>query len=230
MIKPRLTCFDLDHTLLSGDSDVLWCDYLIQTGHLDGEQFRAKNAAMEAQYKAGTVAMDEFANFYVGTLQGFSPAYWEPVRQAFLRECILPKLPFDAVNLVQGHQQAGDVVVLTTATNRFITELTARHLGIAHLLATEPEIVDGMFTGKTTGILNMREGKVARLAAWLAARGQLLADFDSTAYSDSINDLPLLKAVDRAIAVDPDARLLAEAQARAWQVLRLLRRRNAPDL
>jgi HAD superfamily hydrolase (TIGR01490 family) len=221
--KPRLACFDLDHTLLSGDSDVLWCEYLIDTGHLDRDTFQAKNADMEVQYKAGSVAMDEFANFYVGTLTGFTPAHWEPVRQAFLRECIIPRLPADAVNLVQHHRQAGDELVLTTATNRFITELTARHLGFKHLIATEPEIVGGNFSGKTIEVLNMREGKVARLAAWLASRGQSLGDFDSAAYSDSINDLPLLKAVNRAVAVDPDARLEAEAQTRGWTVLRLAR-------
>jgi HAD superfamily hydrolase (TIGR01490 family) len=223
MSKPKLTCFDLDHTLLSGDSDVLWCDYLVGTGHLDRRQFEAKNAAMEAQYKAGTVAIDEFANFYVSTLAGRAPEDWEPVRQSFFRERICPHIPVSAMNLVKQHQDADDLVVLTTATNRFITELTARHLGNLHLIAIEPELVGGVFSGKTTGILNMREGKVVRLTEWLTGRGRQLSDFDSTAYSDSINDLALLVAVDHAVAVDPDARLQAEALARGWPVLRLER-------
>ena len=223
MSKPKLTCFDLDHTLLSGDSDVLWCDYLVETGHLDRLQFEAKNADMEAQYKAGTVVMAEFANFYVSTLAGRTPSFWEPVRQAFFQERIRPCIPASAMNLVKQHQAAGDLVVLTTATNRFITELTARHLGDLHLIAIEPELIGGVFTGKTTGILNMREGKVARLSAWLVERGQQLGDFDSAAYSDSINDLALLAAVDHAVAVDPDARLQAEAKVRGWRVLRLER-------
>ncbi|MEY2952557.1 MAG: hypothetical protein RLZZ401_644, partial [Pseudomonadota bacterium] len=137
MSLPRLTCFDLDHTLLSGDSDVFWCDYLIARGLLDAAVFSARNADMEARYKAGTVGLEEFANFYVSTLAGRSQAFWEPVRQDFLRDCIIPNIPKAATDLVDAHRAAGDLVVLTTATNRYITELTARHLQIDHLIATE---------------------------------------------------------------------------------------------
>jgi len=205
--RPRLALFDLDHTLLSGDSDVLWCDFLIRRGVLDGDSFSARNADMEARYKAGTVRVREFTEFYVGTLAGRSAADWEPLRQQFLVEEIVPRIP-DAVRaLVEEHRAGGDLMAITTATNRFITELTAAHLAIDHLIATEPEIVDGVFTGRTEGQLNMREGKVVRLHAWLAERGQKLSDFHSTAYSDSINDLPLLLAVDVPVVVDGDARL-----------------------
>ena len=124
---------------------------------------------------------------------------------------------------MQQHQAAGDLVVMTTATNRFITELTAAHIGIAHLIATEPVVANGLFTGRTTGTLNMREGKVARLHAWLKDRAQALDQFASSAYSYSINDLPLLSAVQRPVAVDPDARLRQEAMQRGWQILELLR-------
>ena len=219
----KLTLFDLDHTLLSGDSDVLWCDFLIHQGLLDRTTFGARNADMEARYKAGTVDAVAFANFYVGTLAGRSPAQWEPVRQAFLARSIVPRIPQAALDLVQQHQDAGALVVLTTATNRFITELTALYLGIEHLIATEPETDQGLFTGGTTGTLNMREGKVERLKAWTRARGHRLKDFNSTAYSDSINDLPLLLAANHAVAVDPDALLAVEAQQRGWPVLRLAR-------
>jgi HAD superfamily hydrolase (TIGR01490 family) len=195
----NLVFFDLDHTLLSGDSDVLWCDFLIAQGLLDA------------------------ADFYVGTLAGRSPQDWEPLRQRFLHEEIVPRIPLSALALVNRHQAAGDLVVMTTATNRFITELTAAHIGIAHLIATEPVVSDGVFSGRTTGTLNMREGKVTRLHAWLQARDQALDQFESTAYSDSINDLPLLSAVHRPVAVDPDARLRQVAVQRGWQILELAR-------
>jgi phosphoserine phosphatase len=112
---------------------------------------------------------------------------------------------------------------MTTATNRFITELTAAHIGIEHLIATEPVVADGVFSGRTTGTLNMREGKVVRLHAWLLAREQSLGQFHSSAYSDSINDLPLLSAVQHPVAVDPDVRLRQEAMQRGWQILELVR-------
>jgi HAD superfamily hydrolase (TIGR01490 family) len=220
-VKPRLTLFDLDETLLSGDSDVLWCDFLMDEGVLDRAAFAARNADMAARYGAGTVGAEEFANFYVGTLAGKTPAAWEPLRRRFLIERIVPRIPAPARDLVARHRDAGDLVVMTTATNRFITELTAGHFGIEHLLATEPEVQGGVFTGRTQGVLNMRQGKVDRLHAWLAGRGQSLAQFDSTAYSDSINDLPLLEAVDAAVVVDPDARLAAIARERGWPVLRI---------
>lgn len=221
-----LALFDLDNTLLSGDSDVLWCDFLMDQGLLDRALFAPRNAQMDAGYRAGTVDAQAFADFYVATLAGRTAAQWEPVRQTFHAHSVLPRLPAAARTLVQRHQQSGDLVVLTTATNRFITELTAHALGIAHLIATEPEQADGVFTGRTCGTLNMRGGKVDRLHAWLAARGARLQDVDSVAYSDSINDLPLLEAVDRAVAVDPDARLAAIAQERDWKVLRLERGRG----
>lgn len=217
----RLTLFDLDHTLLSGDSDVLWCDFLMAKGVLDKKQFAARNADMEARYKAGTVGLREFANFYVGTLAGRTAQAWEPLRQEFLADWIVPRVPNAAIALVDKHLEAGDLVVMTTATNRFITELTAIYFNIEHLIATEPEQKDTGFTGHTTGALNMREGKVTRLHDWMKARGLRLKDCISTAYSDSINDLPLLQAVNQPITVSPDARLSAIARAAGWPVIDL---------
>lgn len=218
----RLALFDLDHTLLDGDSDVLWCAFLMDAGVLDRADFAARNAAMEAAYRSGDVTPQAFSAFYVSTLAGRSPAGWEPLRQAFLQQQIAPRICAAAHALVARHRDAGDLLVLTTATNRFLTELTAAHLGIEHLLATECELAgDGCFSGRPTGVLNMREGKVTRLHTWLAARGETLADFDSTAYSDSINDLPLLCAVNTAVTVNADARLSAEAAARGWPALQL---------
>jgi HAD superfamily hydrolase (TIGR01490 family) len=219
--RPNLTLFDLDGTLLAGDSDVLWCDFLIDKGVLERAAFAARNAEMDARYQAGTVGTLEFAHFYLGLLAGKSERYWEPLRREFLATRVVPRIPDVAVRLVQQHRDAGDLVVMTTATGRFITELTAKHLGIEHLLAIEPELADGLFTGRASGTLNMREGKVKRLHEWLAARNHHLQDFRSTAYSDSINDLPLLEAVDEPVAVDPDPKLAAIAQERGWRVLRL---------
>jgi HAD superfamily hydrolase (TIGR01490 family) len=217
----RLTLFDLDHTLLSGDSDVLWCDFLMDKGLLDRSEFAARNTDMEARYQAGTVGTQEFADFYVGTLGGRAPSELESLRREFLARQIIGRIPPAALELVNRHLEQDALVVMTTATNRFITELTAAHFGIAHLLATEAEIVDGRFSGRAQGTLNMRAGKVARLHQWLADRGAALADFRSTAYSDSINDLPLLEAVNEPVCVDPDARLAAIARERGWPVLNL---------
>ncbi|WP_332777934.1 HAD family hydrolase [Polaromonas sp.] len=221
MTMPKLTLFDLDHTLLSGDTDVLWCDFLIEKGVLDKKHFGARNADIETRYKAGTVGLQEFADFYVGTLAGRTLQEWEPLRQEFLATWVVPRIPAAAIALVDKHLEAGDLVVMTTATNRFLTELTAIYLDIEHLIATEAEVRDARFTGRTTGTLNMREGKVERLHDWLTARGLRFQDYQSTAYSDSINDLPLLEAVKHPVTVNADARLAAIAAERRWPAVHL---------
>jgi HAD superfamily hydrolase (TIGR01490 family) len=205
---------------LLGDSDTLWCDFLVAEGVLERDAFTARNADMEARYRAGTVGVEEFAGFYVSTLAGRSRTEWEPLRQRFLREEIVPRIPAGALELVRRELADAALVTMTTATNRFLTELTAAHFGIAHLLATETELVDGRFTGRVDGSPNMRQGKVQRLHAWLAERGEPLAGWHSVAYSDSSNDLPLLEAVDEPVVVDPDPRLDAVATARGWPAIR----------
>jgi HAD superfamily hydrolase (TIGR01490 family) len=217
-----LALFDLDHTLLAGDSDELWCDYLIAQGALDGEAFAARNHAVAIAYRAGTVGTHEFCAFYVSTLAGRTPAQWEPLRRAFLEQVIVTRIPVSAIALLDRHRAAGDELVLTTATNRFITELTARHLGIATVLATECGFdAAGRFSGELDGAPNMREGKVARLEAWLADRGRRLQTEDSVFYTDSINDLPLLERVRRPVAVDPEPRLATECERRGWPTISL---------
>lgn len=225
-LKPRLALFDLDHTLLEGDSDVLWCAYLMDMGMLDRASFAQRNAAMEREYRAGTVSTQVFSAFYIATLAGKTPAQWETTRQAFLHDVVAPRISAAARALVRQQQDDGALVVMTTATNRFITELTARDLHIEHLLATDCELAAsgpqaGCFTGAPVGTLNMRDGKVTRLQAWLAGRGQKLVDFDSWAWSDSINDLPLLQAVDHPVATHPDPRLARIAAEYNWPVLHL---------
>jgi HAD superfamily hydrolase (TIGR01490 family) len=219
----KLAIFDLDHTLLAGDSDVLWCQFLIDRGVLDRAGFEPRNQRMERDYKAGTVGPVEFCEFYVSTLAARTPAQWAPMRQSYLATMILPRISQAARDLVGRHRKAGDLMVMSTATNRFLTELTAAQFGIEHLIATEVELgADGRYTGRVSGTANMREGKLTRLNEWLASRQAALSDFESsTMYGDSINDLPLLDAVRVPVPVDPDAQLAAVAAKRGWPVLRL---------
>lgn len=217
-----LTLFDLDHTLLDGDTDVLWCDFLLQRGQLERALFEDKNQRMEREYRAGNVSAQVFCEFYVSTLAGRTRAQWEPLRREFLDAVIVPRIGRAARELVERHRTAGELVVLTTATNRFLTELTAVHLGLPHLIATECEIGDdGCFTGRIAGLLNMRDGKVTRLHEWLSLQRIDLRDCESTFYSDSINDLPLLQAVRHPVAVNPDMRLAQVAAEHGWPVLQL---------
>lgn len=222
----RLALFDLDGTLLTGDTDELWCEFLMGEGILERASFEAKNRSIASRYAEGIVAPAEFCAFYASTLAGRSAAEWSPWRDRFVAGVIAPRLCAAAHALVARHREAGDRVLLTTATNRFLTEPIALLLGIVgeDLVATELREQGGKFTGTNAGVLNMREGKVLRLVAWLQARGldeSLLAG--ATFYSDSANDLPLLRAVGRAIAVDPDARLRQEAKRMGWPVLGLPR-------
>ena len=220
----KLALFDLDHTLLSGDSDVLWCEFLMQQGVLDRVEFKPRNADMARRYADASVSVQDFCEFYVGTLAGRSPAQWQPLCHKFLNEVIAPRIPASAHALVDEHRQLGHTLVLTTATNRVITSMTAGFLGIDHLIATDVALEGGVCTGRTSGTLNMREGKVARLRAWLTEQDlspALLAA--ATLYSDSSNDLPLLGAVGEPVVVDPDARLLAHARSAGWRVLNLVR-------
>jgi HAD superfamily hydrolase (TIGR01490 family) len=221
----KLALFDLDHTLLSGDSDMLWCDFLIDEGALD-ESFRERNAEMLRRYTAGTVTPVEFCNFYAATLAGRTLQDWRPWCARLLAERVRPRICADARALLARHRAAGETIVLTTATNRVITEAIARDLGVDHHIATEVEVVDGRCTGRTSGVLNMRTGKVERLRSWLAERGLDEAALKAaTFYSDSINDMPLLGVVGRPVAVDPDDRLHAAALRHRWPVLRFDRRR-----
>jgi HAD superfamily hydrolase (TIGR01490 family) len=220
----RLALFDLDNTLLTGDTDVLWCDFLIQCGRLDGATIAAANADMERRYQAGSASATEFCEFYVSLLKGISHRDGEVLRQKFFIEWIRPRICDDARALVDRHRALGEVLILTTATNRFTTELTAQDLGIENLIAIETESVDDIFTGKTIGVLNMREGKVARLTQWLVERGwEESLTKEATFYSDSINDLPLLSAVENPVAVDPDLKLAREVAVRGWPTITLRR-------
>jgi HAD superfamily hydrolase (TIGR01490 family) len=216
--RPTLAVFDLDHTLIAGDSDVLWCEFLIAEGVLDRASFEPRNRAIESGYKAGTVGVLEFCEFFVGMLTGRTPAQWAPLRERFMAACIEPRVLSKGLAAIQAHRDAGHTLVMSSATNRFLCELSAELMGFEHLIATECDVdAQGRFSGRVAGEPNMREGKVSRLEAWLAAQGRPpLAVHHSVFYSDSANDLPLLMKVDEPVAVNPDARLAAEAAARGF--------------
>jgi HAD superfamily hydrolase (TIGR01490 family) len=219
----HLALFDLDHTLLSGDSDVLWCDYLVRQGLLDASWQRQNERFAEA-YTAGTTAPQDYVAFHASTLAGRSVEALLPLRRQFLDTEILPRIPEDAYALLRQHREAGDRIVLTTATNRVVSEFTALALGVDDYLATELEVVEGHYTGRTVGTPNLRVGKVERLRAWMAAQdlpASLLRE--ASFYSDSINDLPLFSVVRRPVVVDPDPRLASTAVRKGWTVLRFQR-------
>ncbi len=221
-----LALFDLDGTLLDGDTDELWCEFLMAEGILDRAGFEARNRSVAKRYAEGAITPAEFCSFYASTLAGRTPGEWAPRRERFVASVIAPRLGAAAHALVARHRDAGDRLVLTTATNRFLTSPIAALLAIDEedLIATELEIEGGRFTGRNIGVLNMREGKPRRLKAWLVDAGIAeTALADAVFYSDSTNDLPLLHAVGRPVAVNPDPRLRAEAGRAGWTVLSLAR-------
>jgi HAD superfamily hydrolase (TIGR01490 family) len=218
----RLALFDLDHTLLAGDSDYEWGRFLVDRGVLAREEYEAQNAAFYERYKAGTLDIHEFLGFALRPLADHDEAELARWHADFMAERIRPMIAPGAPSLVRAHLEAGDLCAIVTATNRFVTAPIARELGVEHLVATEPERVDGRYTGRPLGTPCFREGKIRRVLDWLAGLGLQLGSFaESTFYSDSHNDLPLLERVTRPVAVDPDERLAALARARGWRVISL---------
>ncbi|HXZ52205.1 MAG TPA: HAD family hydrolase [Burkholderiales bacterium] len=218
----NLTLFDLDNTLLAGDSDYEWGQFLVDRGVLERAAYEAQNQQYYDQYVAGTLDIHEYLGFALRPLAEHTPDELQRWHAAFMRERILPMIGTPARALVKRHLQAGDLCVIVTATNSFVTAPIAREFGIVDLIATEPESRDGRFTGRLAGTPCFREGKIRRLEEWLAARGRALPDFAvSSFYSDSHNDLPLLARVTRPVAVDPDAQLASEAARRGWAMISL---------
>jgi HAD superfamily hydrolase (TIGR01490 family) len=218
-VRKKLALFDLDHTLLDGDSDVSWAQFLIEEGVLHPEEYHAKNQWFADRYKDGTLDIHQFLDFQLAPIARRPRAQLDAWHEQFMQRKIRPIIHAGAADLIEQHADA--LVALVTATNRFITAPIAAELGIEHLVATDIEEVDGMFTGKPFGTPCFREGKITRVDEWLASRGERLEDFESWFYSDSLNDLPLLRRVDHPVAVDPDATLRAHAQERGWPILSL---------
>ncbi len=218
----NLALFDLDNTLLNGDSDFEWSQFLIGIGVLDRELFEAKNLHFYEQYKQGTLDIHEFLDFQLKPLSRHARRVLDEWHEEFMRTKVRGMMGKPAQDLVQRHRQAGDVCVIITATNSFVTAPIARAFGVEHLIATEPEQKDGEFTGRVAGIPSFREGKIARLEQWMQERSWGWGSFgDTTFYSDSLNDLPLLGMVRNPVAVDPDATLRAHAERHRWRIISL---------
>ena len=214
----RLALFDLDDTLLDGDSDYQWGQMLIDVGVLERSTYEQRNREFYEKYRAGVLDLSEFLAFQLQPLASVTRWQLDRWHAEFMKTKILPMVRLGARSLIADH--ADDVRVMITATNRFITGPIASALGIETLLATELEEKDGRFTGRERGMPCYREGKVTRLEEWLGERGERLTDYgESWFYTDSINDLPLLQRVTHPVAVHPDPKLRAHAVAQGWQIL-----------
>jgi HAD superfamily hydrolase (TIGR01490 family) len=220
--KTRITFFDLDHTLLPIDSDYSWGVFTQQIGWTDPVEFRRRNDAFYAHYQAGTLDIHDYVRFATEAIRRQGEAQYRTAHERFMREMVLPALHDGARELVRSHQAAGDQVAIVTATNELVTRPIAQALGVAELIAVELERdAAGWITGEIAGTPSAREGKVVRATQWLAARGWDWLDVETTFYSDSLNDLPLLERVDHPVATNPDARLRPLALERGWRILDL---------
>ncbi len=218
----KLVLFDLDNTLLAGDSDYEWGQFLIAKGAVDGPHYEAKNRAFYEDYKAGNLDIYAFLAFALRPLATHAREQLDAWRAEYVETRIKPMITQAARDLVKQHMNEADLVAVITATNSFVTGPIAREFGIPHLIATDPEEVDGRFTGEVAGTPCFREGKVVRLEHFLEAHGTQLDSLDTSwFYSDSHNDLPLLEKVKHPVAVDPDPTLGAHARARGWPVISL---------
>lgn len=216
----NLALFDLDYTLLNGDSDHAWGQFLVEEGLVDGETFKRKNDEFWAQYKSGCLNVHEYLAFALAMIAGRTPEELKPLHDRFMAKKIEPMVTPAATALVRRH--ANDLCALVTATNSFITAPIAARFGVPHLIACNAELAGGRYTGRPEGTPSFREGKVARVEQWLGGMGRKIADFErSYFYSDSLNDLPLLSVVSHPVAVNPDATLREHASTQGWPILAL---------
>lgn len=218
----QLALFDLDNTLLTGDSDYEWILHLVSKGVLDREAFELRNTVFFEQYKAGTLDIDEFLAFQLRPLADNPRATLDVWLEDFLETRVRPMITTQARELVNRHLAQGDLCALVTATNSFVTGPVCREFGIPHLIATVAAQENGQFTGKPRGTPSFREGKITRVDAWMESMGLWRGSFArSWFYSDSLNDLPLLMQVSDPVAVNPDPTLLAHAQQAGWEIVLL---------
>lgn len=214
-----LAIFDLDNTLIADDSDYLWGQFLVDRGIVDKSYYEDANAKFYEDYKQGTLDIVEFLRFSLKPLADSEPEQLYQWRAQFIEQVIKPLMLEPAQQLIDKHKDRGDTLLVITATNRFVTEPIVRLYGIENLLATAPEFIDGRYTGGFNGIPCFQEGKVKLLEAWLKDSTETMQD--SWFYSDSHNDLPLLKLVDHPVAVNPDEKLAEFAEAANWPIISL---------
>jgi len=218
----ELALFDLDNTLLAGDSDYEWAQFLIEEGVLDRGRYEAENQRFYDQYKTGTLNIFEFLDFQLAPLARYPRERLDRWHEAFMERKIRPIIRDKGRSLLSRHQDQGSLCAIITSTNAFVTGPIARELGVAHLLATEIEEIGGRYTGRARGTPCFREGKIERLNQWLLEQGASVQSFSTSwFYSDSRNDLPLLEHVTRPVAVDPDDVLRRTALERGWEVISL---------
>ena len=222
----RIALFDLDHTLIPIDSDHAWGEFTIQRGWVDPVAFKRQNDAFYAQYQAGTLDVHDYVRFATQSICQRGATESIAAHADFMRAIVQNSLRESALELVRAHQRAGDLVVIVTATNEFVTRPIATAFGVDELIAVELERDTsvggtGWFTGGIRGVPSFRECKVTRVEQWLRMRGQDWGDVHTTFYSDSMNDLPLLERADVAVATNPDDRLRALARERGWRILDL---------
>ncbi len=215
----QLAIFDLDNTLLGGDSDYLWGQFLIECGAVSRQHYEQENDRFMRDYETGQLDIAAYLEFALGPLAANDLDTLHAWRDTFIRQHIQPRVLPAAKAVIEGHRREGHSLMIITATNRFVTEPIARIFEIPILLATELEVVDGRYTGRHTGIPTFREGKITALEQWLQAEGALVDAIHF--YSDSHNDLPLLERVDHPVAIDPDPVLESEARARDWPIFTL---------
>nr|WP_202606400.1 MULTISPECIES: HAD family hydrolase [Halomonas] len=214
-----MAIFDLDNTLLSIDSDHAWGEFLLEQGAVDPVAYREANERFMADYNAGTLDMAAFLEMALKPLADNSPEQLSAWHQQFMASKIEPNILPKAEELLARHRTKGDTLLIITATNRFITAPIAERLGVDHLIAVNPEVKEGRYTGRVSGIPSYREGKVTRLEKWL--EDQDLTMEGAWFYSDSHNDLPLLEIVEHPVAVDPDDTLREIAKERQWRIMSL---------
>lgn len=215
-----LALFDLDNTLLAGDSDYLWGEFLTEQGIVDKAAYQRENQRFYEEYKRGTLDIHEFQAFSLQPMMANDYSTMLAYREQFVEQKITPIMSPASFDLIEKHRQQGDTLVVITATNSFVTQPIVSAFGIENLLATEAEVIDGKYTGRIAGIPCFQQGKVERLHEWMKLHNMNLQD--SWFYSDSRNDLPLLKEVDHPVAVDADEELLSYAQAQGWSIISLL--------
>lgn len=218
----NIALFDLDNTLLAGDSDFQWGQFLIAKGLLDRDAHHDRNVAFYEDYKQGKLDIVAFLAFQLKPLSEHKRSFLNALHQEFMAEVIRPMITQKARDLVEQHRKNGDLLMVITATNSFVTRPIAKEFGIDLLIGTDPEEVDGEFTGHFVGTPSFQQGKVTRLLAWLAEQDKTLASFPvSYFYSDSHNDLPLMKLVTHPVAVDADPTLSDYAQQQGWPSISL---------